>query len=43
VTRLKVGRAYALIVRPLPPSLGIKGPALVPMIMVDGVGVNVTT
>jgi hypothetical protein len=40
--RLKVARAHALIVRPLPPPLGVEGFTLAPVIVVDGIGVNIS-
>jgi hypothetical protein len=42
MARLKMGKAHALIIEPLPPPLGVEGLTLSPMIVVDGVGVNVT-
>jgi hypothetical protein len=42
MTRLKVKRAHALIVGLLPPPLGVERFAPIPVIVVDGVGVETT-
>jgi hypothetical protein len=42
VIGLKVARAYAFIVGPLPPPLGVEGSAPALVIVVDGVGVDAT-
>jgi hypothetical protein len=43
VIGLKARRTYALIIEPLPLPLGIEGPALALVIVVNGVGVDVTS